>query len=116
MLITFLISGGFAGRVRGCRIDTRSLPAADRRTLEALVAAAEISGSVTCTAPAARDLRQYELSIDLDGTVASLNCDERNVPERARDLVADLVGRSTPQPLSFAAAFPRTPSPGSPGG
>ena len=80
MRITFTQTGGFAGVVRGCRIDAAGLPAGDRRALEALVAASGLDASFERFAAAARDLRQYEIRIDRgEGDVA---CVERSRPWR----------------------------------
>lgn len=107
MRITFLISGGFAGRIQGCRIDTAQLPQPDRDGLEALVAASGLSGVQELPTEAGRDLRRYGLAIEAEGRVIWLECDERTAPPDARPLLAALTGRATPQPLSFELPAPR---------
>jgi hypothetical protein len=97
MRISFTQSGGFAGLVRGCHIDTATLPPDDRRTLELLVEASRISGEHEALSGAGRDLRQYEIVIEHVGGAARLCCDERSLPESVRPLVADLMERSSPQ-------------------
>ncbi|MFM7206267.1 MAG: protealysin inhibitor emfourin [Planctomycetaceae bacterium] len=102
MWITFMLSGGFAGQVRGCRIDTQTLAAGDRAALEALVIASGLVASFERFAAAARDRPQYDLAIERAEAFVRVSCDDASLPEPARPLVADLVGRSTPQPLTFA--------------
>lgn len=97
-----MLSGGFAGQVRGCRIDTLALAAADRTALEALVLASGLVASFERFAAAARDRNQYELAIERADAFVRVACDDTSLPESARPLVADLVRRSTPQPLTFA--------------
>jgi hypothetical protein len=102
MRITFMLSGGFAGAIRGCCIDTLALAAADRTALEALVVASGLVASFERFAAAARDRRQYDLAIERAETFVRVSCDDASLPEPARPLVAELVRRSTPQPLTFA--------------
>ena len=97
-----MLSGGFAGAIRGCCIDTQALAAAERTALEALVVASGLVASFERFAAAARDRRQYDLAIERAETFVRVSCDDASLPEPARPLVADLVSRSTPQPLTFA--------------
>ncbi|RLS84010.1 MAG: DUF1353 domain-containing protein [Planctomycetota bacterium] len=102
MRITFMLSGGFAGVVRGCRIDTAGLAAADRVAIEGLVIASGLVASFERFAAAARDRKQYDLAIDRAEMFVRVSCDDASLPDPARPLVAELVKRSTPQPLTFA--------------
>ena len=102
MRITFLLSGGFAGAVRGCRIDTAGLAAADRVAIEGLVVASGLVASFERFAAAARDRKQYDLAIDRAEMFVRVSCDDASLPDPARPLVAELVKRSTPQPPTFA--------------
>mgnify|MGYP006278362853 CR=1 FL=1 len=102
MRITFMLSGGFAGTIRGCRIDTAASAAADRTELESLVAASGLVASFARFAASARDLRQYDLAIERPEAFVRVSCDDASLPEPARPLVAELVKRSTPQPPTFA--------------
>ena len=101
MRITFMLSGGFAGAVRGCRIDTVGLAAADRVAVEGLVIASGLVASFERFAAAARDRKQYDLAIDRAEMFVRVSCDDASLPDPARPLVAELVKRSTPQPLTF---------------
>ena len=101
MEITFVQSGGFAGLIRGVRIDPATLPAAEREELERLVAACGVAGSCEQFAEGGRDRRRYDLAIDHDGRIDRLSCDDGCVPEAARPLVAFLAARATPQGPAF---------------
>ena len=98
MKITFLQSGGFAGMLKGCTIDTIDLAADQRQELESLVAASGFSESCEQFSSAGRDLRQYEIVIEQHATVQRIVCDDRSVPDAARPLLAFLVARARPQP------------------
>lgn len=101
MLITFMLSGGFAGAIRGCRIDTSALAGAERTDLETLVVASGLTASFERFAAASRDRRQYDLAIERQAAFVRVSCDDASLPQPARPLVAELVKRSTPQPLTF---------------
>ena len=98
MKITVLQSGGFAGMLKGCTIDTIDLAADQRQELESLVAASGFSESFEQFSSAGRDLRQYEIVIEQHATVQRIVCDDRSVPDAARPLLAFLVARARPQP------------------
>ncbi len=101
MRITFMLSGGLAGAVRGCRIDTGALVQAERLALEALVAASGLTASFERFDAASRDRRQYDLAIERTTAFVRVSCDDASLPPPARPLVEDLLRRSTPQPLTF---------------
>lgn len=101
MEITFIQSGGFAGAIRGVRLDPAMLPAAEREELERLVAACGLTGVCEQFADGGRDRRQYDLAIDHDGRIDRLSCADGCVPEAARPLVAFLMERATPQGPAF---------------
>ncbi len=101
MKITFLESGGFAGGLRGCRLDAAGLSPAELATLEQLVAASGLDASSERFSSSGRDRRQYDLAIDRAGRVVRLSCDEACLPDEARPLVEFLAGRSRPQGLDF---------------
>ena len=111
MVLTLLVSGGFGGLVKGVRIDTRTLVDDERRGLESLVPVGGFPDVERSSSGAARDLRQYALAVERDGTTTVLHCDERSVPAEAQPLVAALLARSTHQPIPFAEAFPRAAGP-----
>jgi hypothetical protein len=97
MRITFTQSGGFAGAVRGCRIDTAALAPEERLHLETLVDASDLKESIDRHAEAGRDLRQYAIHIERDGATVRACCDDRSVPPALRPLLNALAARATPQ-------------------
>jgi hypothetical protein len=101
MQITFLQSGGFAGTLRGVRLDVESLAASERAELERLVADCGLERSCACFGGPGRDRRQYDLAIAREAQVVRLSCDEASVPEAARPLVAFLASRAKPQGPDF---------------
>ena len=98
MHVTFRQSGGFAGLVRGCGIDAAALDPDERARLHSLVAASGlVAGShATTAAAAARDLRHYEITIDLDGRRLSFSGDDRTLPAPIIPLIDWLRERSRP--------------------
>jgi hypothetical protein len=102
MRITFMLSGGFVGSIRGCRIDTTNLPDADRGAVEQLVEASGLTESFERFAAAGRDRRQYDLAIERAARLVRVSCDDASLPDPARPLVSFLVKRAVPQPLTFA--------------
>ncbi|MEX0669701.1 MAG: protealysin inhibitor emfourin [Pirellulales bacterium] len=111
MRITFMLSGGFVGSIRGCRIDTATLPDADRGDVEHLVEASGLTESFERFTPTGRDLRHYDLAIEWATRLVRVSCDEASLPDPARPLIGFLATRAVPQPLTFtlpeAAAVPR---------
>jgi hypothetical protein len=101
MQITFLQSGGFAGAMRGARIDTAALPAGEREEVERLVAACGLEGSCERFTEGGRDRLQYDLAIEHAGRIDRLSCDDGCLPEAARPLFAFLAERATPQGPAF---------------
>jgi len=96
MRITFTQSGGFAGLVKGCRIDTPALAADERAQVEALVAAAGLTESWQRFSEG-RDRWQYDIAIDRDASHVHVVCDDSLLPPVARPLVAYLQDRAVPQ-------------------
>ena len=89
MLITFMQSGGFAGLVKGCRIDTVALEREERAAVEGLVEAAGWTESWQRFSDG-RDRWQFEITIDRDAVCVHVVCDDSCLPPVARPLVAFL--------------------------
>jgi len=98
MKITFVQSGGFAGMLKGCVLDTADLGPDERQELESLVATSGLTESLEQFSSAGRDLRQYEIVIEQHARVQRIVCDDHSVPESARPLLAFLLARARPQP------------------
>lgn len=95
MRISFTQSGGFAGLVSSCRIDTALLEVRERETVERLVVAAAITESCECVSESARDTRTYEIVIERE-THVRVVFDEPGVPDAVRPLIAYLKERARP--------------------
>ncbi len=94
MRISFTQSGGFAGLVRGCRVDTVTLEPEERTRVEGLVAAAGWDASWERFSEG-RDRFQYEITIECDAAPVHVVCDDACVPAEARPLVAYLKEHAT---------------------
>ena len=97
MRIRFTQSGGFAGVVKGCSVDTAALSEADRRAVESLVADSGLAGSIESIADAGRDRRHYAITIEGLPATLALVCDDAGLPAAARPLVAFLAARARPE-------------------
>jgi len=88
MRITFTQSGGFAGLMKHCRVDTAALEPEERARVESLVVAAGWDASWEKFSEG-RDRFQYEIAIQRETTV-HVTCDDSCVPQEARPLVTYL--------------------------
>lgn len=99
MKIKFRQSGGFAGVLRGCDLDTASLPPQEARELEQLVHAAGLSQSSQTLSPGSRDRLQYDIELKQNGDVGKVQFDDGSVPQNFRPLLQYLKKKSHPVPL-----------------
>jgi hypothetical protein len=106
MRITFTQSGGFVGAVRSCAVDTATLADADRREVEALVAASGLVVPLELFSAGGRDRRQYEITIEKGSAPLRIACDDASLPAAARPLVAFLSARARPVPSDPGADAP----------
>jgi hypothetical protein len=97
MRIRFTQSGGFAGVVKSCTVDTALLSEADRRAVEDLVADSGLAASGERISSEGRDRRHYAITIDGLPETLELVCDDAGLPAAARPLVAFLAGRARPE-------------------
>jgi emfourin len=98
MKVRFSQSGGFAGLMKGCEIDTAALPPESARELEQLVQASAIPQSGEFLSESSRDLHQYEITIDDGASKRSVTFDDQSVPPSAKPLVGYLKKLSKPEP------------------
>lgn len=100
--VVFEQSGGYAGLVVGCELDTRTLPAAEAAELERLVAAsglAEWIGAIPVPGPGpARDLRVYVVVVECGPRTSRAVFDDATVPAPAEPLLEFLQDRARPRP------------------
>ena len=96
--VKFLQSGGVVGAMRGCDLDSASLPPDEARELESLVRSSGLSQSGEFLTQAARDLRLYDIEVAGDAATVSVRFDDGTLPEQARPLVSFLRRNSKPRP------------------
>jgi hypothetical protein len=99
MKVRFVQSGGFVGAVRGCELDTAALAPDAARELERLVGESGIAGSGVLLSDRARDLQQYEITIE-DGGARSVVLDDSSIPASAKPLLGFLKKHAGPRTLA----------------
>ena len=97
MRVRLVQSGGFLGIVKSCEVDSSILGPEAAEDLERLVRASGISASGTYLSTTARDLQQYEITIEDDRGRLSVVFDDASVPEAARAMLGFLKERAKPQ-------------------
>ncbi|HET6878600.1 MAG TPA: protealysin inhibitor emfourin [Pirellulales bacterium] len=100
MRLHFQQSGGFAGLVKGAEFDTATLPVGQARALERLVHESGITSSGEFRSTAARDLWQYDITIEDGNRNVSISFDDGTVPNGAVALLRYLKKHARPQALS----------------
>jgi len=95
--VAFEQSGGFAGLVKGCRLDADELPPDAGAELRRLVATSGLDVSMEATSRGARDRRRIAITIERGGERVEIVCDDGSTPEGARSLVAFLAARARTQ-------------------
>lgn len=90
MKLRFAESGGFAGLVKECRLDSREMPPEEGRELERLVKAAGLSASGEFFSKSGRDLKQYEIAIEDGASRIAAVFDDETLPATAKPLVGFL--------------------------
>jgi|SRR5215470_6862908 len=97
MKVRFQQSGGFAGLLKGCEIDTDKLPPESAKEVHDLVQSSAISGSGEHLSDSGRDLKQYELTIDDGTSKKSVVFDDESIPPSARPLIGYLKKCAKPE-------------------
>ncbi|EGH29318.1 protealysin inhibitor emfourin [Pseudomonas syringae] len=99
MKVCLVQSGGFAGAVKRCEVDTATLEQPEAEQLQRLVSDSGLNQSSSAFNDEARDLNQYEITIEDDAKAICLTFDEHNVPASARQLLGFLKQRVKPGQL-----------------
>jgi hypothetical protein len=98
MRVRFDQSGGYAGLIKGCEIDTTTLPPEKAKEIEQLVKQSGTLTSGNFLSDSSRDLQQYEITIE-DGPVkTSAVFDDKTVPHSAKPLIGFLKKCAKPRP------------------
>lgn len=99
MKVCLVQSGGFAGAIKRCEVDTDTLDQPDAEQLQRLATDSGLNKSSTAFNDQARDLNQYEITIEDEAKAICLTFDEHNVPTSARQLLGFLKQRAKPGKL-----------------
>jgi hypothetical protein len=99
MKVRFRQSGGFAGLVLGCDLDTSTLPPAEAQELTRLVKQANLEKIQTRRSEKARDLQNYEVAVEGDGITAKATFDDMSVDANVEPLLDFLRQRARAIPL-----------------
>ncbi len=99
MKVKFSQSGGYAGLRRGCELDTDSLPADEAAKLQSLVEQSGILQAESRHAPHARDLFNYNITVETDEGAPTVSFDDLSLPENAQPLLEYLQSCAKPLPL-----------------
>ena len=99
MIVRFVQSGGYAGLLKGCELDTKTLPSEEATKLEQLVAASALPASGEFLSESSRDLQQYEITIEDKASKTSVVFDDESIPPSAKPLVGYLKKCSKPKAL-----------------
>lgn len=98
MKVTFRQSGGYAGLIRGCELDTNSQPSDEAKRLESLVTESGILRLKDSHMSQATDLLQYEITIETNEGVYHVFLDDMTLPESTIPLIEYLQSQSVPRP------------------
>jgi len=99
MKVRFRQSGGFAGLVLGCDLDTSTLPPAEAQELTRLVKQANLEKIQTRRSEKARDLQNYEVAVESNEMTAKATFDDMSVDANVEPLLDFLRQRARAIPL-----------------
>jgi hypothetical protein len=99
MKVRFRQTGGFAGLVLGCDLDTSTLPPAEAQELTRLVKQANLEKIQTRRSEKARDLQNYEIAVEGEGLTAKKSLDDMSVDANVEPLLDFLRDRARAVPL-----------------
>jgi hypothetical protein len=97
MRITFRQSGGFAGLIRGCTLDTNQLSPGEGSKLRSLVEQSGILRTQTAHSTKGRDMFCYEITVEDDDQTHSLEFDDLTLSKEARRLIDYMQSKSNPE-------------------
>jgi len=97
--VRFRQTGGVAGSIRGCELDTEALPADDARRLERLLRASDLHTARPVPSPDARDAARYEITVEDERGTVTWVLDDTSVPASAEPLLEVLRAHARPLPL-----------------
>jgi hypothetical protein len=90
MKVRFDQSGGFAGLLKSCELDTAHLPLEQGEELLKLIGASAIKASGEFLSNSSRDLHQYEITIEDGPSKRVVVFDDESLPAAAKPLIGFL--------------------------
>ena len=96
MKVRFRQTGGFAGLIRGCELDSADLPQKEAAQLDRL--SRQSPGAPRSSTGAARDLTSYEVTVETPEGSKVFSFDDLGIPEGAAPLIELLRRRCKPLP------------------
>lgn len=96
MIICFVQSGGIVGAVKSCEVNTATLDQPEADQLKQLVRDSGLNRSCSFVSDQARDLKQYEITIEDEENPICVVFDDQNVPASVRTLLSFLMQRAKP--------------------
>ncbi|WP_426139643.1 protealysin inhibitor emfourin [Pseudomonas sp. DWP3-1-2] len=96
MKVCLIQSGGVVGAIKSCEVNTSSLEEAEAQHLKQLVHDSGLIQSSRAVSEQARDLKQYEITIEDEAHPICVVFDDQNVPPSARTLLGFLMQRAKP--------------------
>ncbi|MDJ0718909.1 MAG: hypothetical protein QNJ54_32565 [Prochloraceae cyanobacterium] len=94
MKITFRQSGGFAGLIKGCEIDTELLSSEEAKELKSLVNQSDVFEAQSQKSPNVADAYSYQIVIETRERTHQVSFDEPNLSEEVIPLIDFLKDRS----------------------
>jgi hypothetical protein len=95
MKVRYRQSGGFAGLVLGCELDTEKLPAGEAEEVARLVKQAALDKVGVKKSPRGRDLTNYEITVEDRGRAIKASFDDMTIPTTVQSLLDFLRSRAT---------------------
>jgi hypothetical protein len=99
MKVRFRQTGGFGGLVLGCDLDKSTLPPVEAQELTRLVKQANLEKIQKRRSEKARDLQNYEISVESDEITAKASFDDMSVDATVEPLLDFLRQRARAIPL-----------------
>jgi hypothetical protein len=99
MKVRYRQTGGFAGLVLGCELDTEKLPRSEAEELMRLVQRAALDTVGIKKSSRGRDLTNYEMIVQDNGRTTKASFDDMTVPANVQPLLDFLSSRATARPL-----------------
>ena len=85
--------------IRGCEIDTKSLPSEEAKEFESFVKGINIKDLRETRNNRARDLKIYQIEVETGKEIKRITFDDMSIPTEITSLFELLKSKAKPQPL-----------------